>query len=243
MSSDEVEIGGGDSGDYEVVPVGPIRKLERRLDDIEEKAGSGAGSSPEMLSDVMEIMKSNQKIVNDMTESTHELRNEVEDLTHKMDEVVDNMNSFMDLLEQASDTDLEGEVMSDMHDRIADAIGTEMSQVAQDIHQSNQEVVERMEQISSSMESMDQTIGGLSKQAMNSNRRNSQSTRNSGTRNSSPGERMGDSSRDDGEQSIGSDRRDAERRPQNDSDSQGMNIDREGQERMNKLRKKFENIE
>jgi len=38
MAKDEVELGGKDAGeDYEVVPVGPIRKLERRIDDMEEK--------------------------------------------------------------------------------------------------------------------------------------------------------------------------------------------------------------
>jgi len=79
MAKDEVELGGKDAGeDYEVVPVGPIRKLERRIDDMEEKAqkgGMGGGRNDELVRDVLDIMKSNQKIVNDMTESTHELKN------------------------------------------------------------------------------------------------------------------------------------------------------------------------
>jgi len=152
-NNDEVQLGSGGDEDYEVVPVGPIRKLERRIDDIQEEAqqNSGGGTHDELVRDVLDIMKSNQKIVNDMTESTHELKNSVEDLTHKMDEVVDNMNNFMDLLTEASEMDMEGEMVGDIEGRIAEAIGTKMDDVASDIQQSNQEVVDQLDNINSSL--------------------------------------------------------------------------------------------
>ncbi|MFB6144716.1 MAG: hypothetical protein ABEJ98_05385 [Candidatus Nanohaloarchaea archaeon] len=153
MAKDEVEIGDDAAGDdYEVVPVGPIRKLERRIDEIEAQKQEGSSSNDELIRDVLDIMKSNQKIVNDMTESTHELKNSVEDLTHKMDSVIDNMNQFMDLLEEASEADLEGEVMADVHSRIADAVGNELEGVAQDIKSSNKEVVENLEELNKSIQ-------------------------------------------------------------------------------------------
>lgn len=153
MAKDEVEIGDDAAGDdYEVVPVGPIRKLERRIDEIETQKQEASGGNDELIRDVLDIMKSNQKIVNDMTESTHELKNSVEDLTHKMDSVIDNMNSFMDLLEEASEADLEGEVMADVHQRIADAVGNELEGVATDIKSSNQEVIENLEELNKSIQ-------------------------------------------------------------------------------------------
>ncbi|MFB6213600.1 MAG: hypothetical protein ABEJ07_03505 [Candidatus Nanohaloarchaea archaeon] len=150
MPEEEVDLG-EETEDYEVVPVGPIRRLEKRIDNIETNAQGGAGPSDEVVRDVLDIMKSNQKIVNDMTESTHELKNEVEDLTYKMDEVVDNMNEFMDLLKEASEMDMEGEMVNDMRSRIADAVGDRMEQVVGDMQQTNQQVVESLEEINQSL--------------------------------------------------------------------------------------------
>lgn len=150
-SDNEVEINHGNGDDYEVVPVGPIKKLERRLDEMEQQQQQGGSGGDRMVGDMLDIMKTNQKIVNDMTESTHELKNSVEDLTHKMDEVVDNMNSFMDLLKEASEVDMEGEVMGDMESRISRAIGDEMQDVASDIKESNKEVVENLNNINESL--------------------------------------------------------------------------------------------
>lgn len=153
MSNDEVQLGSSGDEDYEVVPVGPIRKLERRIDEIQEEAqnAQNSGQHDELVRDVLDIMKSNQKIVNDMTESTHELKNSVEDLTHKMDEVVDNMNNFMDLLNEASEMDMEGEVVGNIEGRLADAIGNKLDDVSADIQQSNQEVVNHLEQMNESI--------------------------------------------------------------------------------------------
>ncbi len=153
MSNDEVQLGSSGDEDYEVVPVGPIRKLERRIDEIQEQSQEAQGSAhkDELIRDVLDIMKSNQKIVNDMTESTHELKNSVEDLTHKMDQTIDNMNAFMDLLNEASEMDMEGEIVGDMEGRIAEAIGTKMDQVAQDMNQSNQEIVEQLNNLNESI--------------------------------------------------------------------------------------------
>ena len=153
MSNDEVQLGSSEDEDYEVVPVGPIRKLERRIDEIQEQSQEAQGSShqDELIRDVLDIMKSNQKIVNDMTESTHELKNSVEDLTHKMDETIDNMNAFMDLLNEASEMDMEGEIVGDMEGRIADAIGNKMDKVAQNMHESNQEVVNQLDNLNESI--------------------------------------------------------------------------------------------
>jgi hypothetical protein len=68
-----------------------------------------------------------------------------------MDEVVDNMNHFMDLLTEASEMDMEGEMVSDMEERVANAIGNQMQDVARDIKQSNQEVVENLDNINESL--------------------------------------------------------------------------------------------
>lgn len=156
MSKDEVQLGNMDDDDYEVIPLGPIRKLERRVEDIQEKQeqveqSGGSSGNQELTRDILDIMKSNQKIVNDMTESTHELRNSVEDLTNKMDSVIDNMNEFMDLLNQASEMDMEGEVAGDIETRVANAIGDKMDDMVQEVKGSNEQIADHLEDLNTQM--------------------------------------------------------------------------------------------
>jgi len=157
MAKDEVQLGNMDDDDYEVIPLGPIRKLERRVEDLQEQqkqaeqAGGRGSANEELVRDILDIMKSNQKIVNDMTESTHELRNSVEDLTNKMDSVIDNMNSVMDLLNQASEMDMEGEVAGDIETRVADAIGDKMDEMVNEVKSSNQEIAKGLQDLNTNM--------------------------------------------------------------------------------------------
>jgi hypothetical protein len=242
MAKDEVELGGEDTGeDYEVVPVGPIRKLERRIDEMEEEAqkgGMGGGTNDELVRDVLDIMKSNQKIVNDMTESTHELKNSVEDLTHKMNEVIDDMNSFMDLLQDASEADLEGEVMQDVHTRVADAVGNQMEDIATDMKKSNQQVVNHLEQLNESVrrsyasENKDQVLSG-------NNRQQSSGSRQPNRQNNQNQQRQ----RNNNQGGLNIER--GNNNTQADQDGQSNERDRNSQdsERMRKLRKRFDNRE
>ena len=157
MAKDEVQLGNMDDDDYEVIPLGPIRKLERRVENLQEQqekveqSGGGGSGNDELVRDILDIMKSNQKIVNDMTESTHELRNSVEDLTNKMDSVIDNMNDFMDLLNQASEMDMEGEVAGNIETRVANAIGDKMDDMVQEVKGSNERIADNLEDLNSQM--------------------------------------------------------------------------------------------
>lgn len=242
MAKDEVELGGEEAGeDYEVVPVGPIRKLERRIDDMEEKAQQGSmggGRNDELVRDVLDIMKSNQKIVNDMTESTHELKNSVEDLTHKMDEVIDDMNDFMDLLKDASEADLEGEVMQDVHARVADAVGDRMQDVADDMRESNQQVINHLEQLN---ESVRRSYAAENKgQVLSGNRRQQQQGGGSRQRNQQNQQRQPQGNQGGG-LNIERGNNNAQSNQEGQDDQRSRNS--RNSDRMNKLRKRFDKME
>jgi hypothetical protein len=230
MSDDEVELGGKGAGDdYEVVPVGPLRKLERRVDELQEQNKQGSGTDDELVRDVLDIMKSNQKIVNDMTESTHELKNSVEDLTHKMDEVIDNMNSFMDLLTEASEMDMEGELVGDMEQRIADAIGTKMEDVAEDMKESNQAVVEHLNDINDSLE---RSYAAQNKDGLVSRSEQNQQTQNQ----AQPQSRSQSNQSRQRNQQV---QRQQTNRSRSVNESQDMDLGSDNSDRMEALRKRF----
>jgi len=222
MSNDEVQLGSSEDEDYEVVPVGPIRKLERRIDEIQEQSQEAQGSAhkDELIRDVLDIMKSNQKIVNDMTESTHELKNSVEDLTHKMDETIDNMNAFMDLLNEASEMDMEGEIVGDMEGRIADAIGSKMDDVVQNMHESNQQVINQLDNLNESIRKSYASQQGNQVQRTQSPQQRSQSRP----------QRQGNNQGGMNQQQIS-------------AQSQASGNDFSSDDRMKRLREKFGNVE
>jgi methyl-accepting chemotaxis protein len=226
MAKDEVQLGDMESDDYEVIPLGPIRKLERRVEDLQEKQeqveqGAGSSANEELVRDILDIMKSNQKIVNDMTESTHELRNSVEDLTNKMDSVIDNMNSFMDLLEQASEMDMEGEIAGDLETRVANAIGDKMDEMVDQVSQSNDKIAENLEELNTQMRktyyASSQDGGGVANQSRPQMDQQSQQGQNQGRQRGGSQGRMNQQS-DEPMRDMGSDNSD----------------------RMKKLREKFE---
>lgn len=153
MANDEVELSGDkDDSEYEVVPVGPIRRLEKRIDEIE--GGQQLSQSESLIRDMIDMMKTNQQMVNSMVQSSSELRNSVEDLTHKMDDVLDNMSGFMELLEEASEASLEEDVSHDLGESLAKPITNKMDE----LRQTNERMLEGLSSLGEGIDSLDQRM-------------------------------------------------------------------------------------
>jgi len=87
------------SESYEIIPITPLKKLEKRMEKLE-----GAGTVPQLqslINQIIELIRSNQKIVNDVIQANSELRNEISKLPSKLDEVVTSMKNFISLVEAA----------------------------------------------------------------------------------------------------------------------------------------------
>ncbi len=174
--SDEVELSDNSSsgsGDYEVIPMGPVRKLENRIKKLEKQQVSGGGaSSSELVSDIMDIMKSNQKIVNDMVQSTSRLHNSVETLITKMDNVSDQMSGFMELLKEASETSLEEDVSQNINQSIVNPISEGM----QSLQETNKQMLQGLGKIDKSLNQLDKRMKRLSGSNRNTKKKRRPST-------------------------------------------------------------------
>jgi len=85
--------------DYEIIPITPIKRLEKRLERVEE-----SGTVPQvqsLISQIIELIRSNQKIVNDVIKANTELRNEVSKVPSKLDDLIASMKNFISLIEAA----------------------------------------------------------------------------------------------------------------------------------------------
>jgi DNA repair exonuclease SbcCD ATPase subunit len=84
---------------YEIIPVTPLKKLEKRMDKLE--SGGTVPQLQSLINQIIELIRSNQKIVNDVIQANAELKNEIAKLPSKIDEMTDLMKKFISLIEAA----------------------------------------------------------------------------------------------------------------------------------------------
>ena len=82
--------------EYEVIPTSPIRRLEKRVAKVESTSASS--ESRRLIEQIIELIKSNQRVIDDIIKADAELRNEVARLPGKIDELVASMADFIELL-------------------------------------------------------------------------------------------------------------------------------------------------
>ena len=98
MTDEEVEVTETGKG-YEIIPITPIRRIEKRMEQLEK-----AGSIPQLqtlITQLVEMIRTNQKLVDTIVHADAELRNEIAKLPPKMDEMTDSMRRFISLVEAA----------------------------------------------------------------------------------------------------------------------------------------------
>ncbi len=134
------------SEEYEVIPTSPIRRLEKRLEKMEDT--SSGSQMQKLMEQVIELVKSNQRIIDDVVKANAELRDELSKIPTKMDKLVETMNEFMDLLRVASEEEeragagISPEAMKPMVDKL-----TQMVEQNQKSLEANQVMLTAMETI------------------------------------------------------------------------------------------------
>ncbi len=91
----EVEI---ESDDYEVIPVSPLRKLEERMKKMERDREGFAYEG--FMREILELIQSNQKLVDEIVKANDELRDELAKIPGKIDELLTTWKEFIDILKE-----------------------------------------------------------------------------------------------------------------------------------------------
>jgi hypothetical protein len=87
--------------EYEVIPTSPIRRLEKRLEKMEDVSSSS--QVQKLMEQVIELVKSNQRIIDDVVKANAELREELTRIPGKMDKLIATVGDFVDILKAASE--------------------------------------------------------------------------------------------------------------------------------------------
>jgi len=121
--------------EYEVIPTSPIRRLEKRLSKIE--ATSSSSEIQRLIEQIIELIKSNQRIIDDVIKADAERRSEISRVPGKIDELLGNMGEFIDLLKASATEETVSEVSKDVMKPLTGKI-TEMVEQNKKILEANQ---------------------------------------------------------------------------------------------------------
>jgi len=111
--------------EYEVIPTSPIRRLEKRLEKVEDT--SSTSQVQKLMEQVIELIKSNQRIIDDVVKANAELRDELAKVPGKIDTLLGTLNDFMNILKEASQEESAGagigpEVMKPLADKLGEMV-------------------------------------------------------------------------------------------------------------------------
>lgn len=110
--------------EYEIIPTSPIRRLEKRIEQIE--SGSYSSQIQKLIEQVIELIKSNQRIIDDSIKANNELVAEISKIPKKVEDLIIEMREFMKLLKTSAEEEevstVSKEVMSPLIDKINELI-------------------------------------------------------------------------------------------------------------------------
>jgi len=110
--------------EYELIPMSPVRRLEKRMEKIEKAPGYDSGK---FFKEVLEIVRMNQQIVNELAKSSDALRIELAKLPGKLDEVITNLKELISFIKTSGREESVGitqEVMNPVVDKLDEMIKT-----------------------------------------------------------------------------------------------------------------------
>ena len=147
--------------EYEVIPTSPLRRLEKRLENVE--SGSYSSEVRKLIEQIMELIKSNQRIVDDSIKANHDLINEVAKLPRHIEGLVSEMKDFMNLLKASAEEDASPQISKDFMQPMVDKM-TELIEHNKKGFETNQAVLATLNVIEKRLKRL--YMGGASSESM-----------------------------------------------------------------------------
>jgi predicted transcriptional regulator len=110
--------------EYEIIPTSPLRRLEKRINQVERT--STTSETQRLIEQIIELIKSNQRIIDDVIKADAELRDEISKVPGKIDELLSSMHEFMEILKTSATeetvTDISKDVMQPLVNKMTEMI-------------------------------------------------------------------------------------------------------------------------
>ncbi|MEM5773321.1 MAG: hypothetical protein QXL86_03840 [Candidatus Aenigmatarchaeota archaeon] len=129
--------------EFEIVPLSPLRRLEKRIEKLESV--SPAVDVKEIFKEVVDVLRMNQQIVNELSKSNDALRLELSKLTIKLEDLTTKLNELISFVKAAATEEgfqLEDEATKSLAGKISELIESNRR-----IAQSNETMISILEEI------------------------------------------------------------------------------------------------
>ncbi len=120
--------------EYELVPMNPIRRLERKLEELEKRGSQGLNEQ------IIEMIKVNQKIVDDLAKMNVDTVKAITELKGSINELVDKLNDFLNRIE---------------------VIEEEPSEDTKQLLEENKKLIESHQQLMEKLEKLEKKVNAL----------------------------------------------------------------------------------
>ncbi|GEM_PF-1396728 len=114
--------------EYELVPMNPIRRLEKKMERMEKSSAGG-----EMVKELIDVVRTNQQIVDDIVKINSDMIGRVSSLSTSVQQMTEKLNEFMNRLE---------------------VVGSASPEVAVQATEQNDETVRRLERLEKRINSL-----------------------------------------------------------------------------------------
>ncbi len=127
---DEVELS---ADDYEVMPLTPLRKLEKRLERLEMQRSTH--NFERLIDKILDMTELNQRIIDEVVKANQGLREDIAVLIGKLDNLHDKVDEFVTMIKEAGENESE--------DKLAEQIVEKsVKPLVEAIEKSNNEALE-----------------------------------------------------------------------------------------------------
>ena len=105
--------------EFEIVPLSPIRRLERRMERVERSGGSS-----DAVHELLEIVKTNQRVIDEMVRINTDMMSKITSLIESVSSMTGRVNDFMSRIEvvgykPSEAADVSGALEKKMDERLA----------------------------------------------------------------------------------------------------------------------------
>lgn len=131
-----------DSEDYELVAVTPLRRLEKRMERIESTTPIDARG---IMADVIEIVRMNQLLVDELAKANDALRIELSRLPGKLDEMTTQLKELISFIKASGEEEsaaVTQEAMKPVVDKLDEVVKTN-----KELSEKNDSLLELLDQI------------------------------------------------------------------------------------------------
>ncbi|MBU5687790.1 MAG: hypothetical protein QXQ58_02605 [Candidatus Aenigmatarchaeota archaeon] len=113
--------------EFEIIPVNPIRRLEKRIERLEAYSVEDPKS---IFKDIIEIVRMNQQIVDELAKSNDALRIELSKIPGRLDELIADMKELIAFIKASGEveqTGLSPEIMKPVVEKLEDLVNINKS--------------------------------------------------------------------------------------------------------------------